>query len=181
MYGLDPDPRWLETARRGARWLMDVRDEGKDAEDIIHDHWLLYGLSHLYKHSPDAAWIDRTRLICTAIEVGYDPTRLRVLRSAPNATRVEGVGAAIDTAGMAGVDAGPWTTMSLTMLSEQLRLQLDEVTGYYVASDVSAGGFLGSNIDPTIRIDYVQHTISAMLALERHLARAAGRSLPGAP
>jgi hypothetical protein len=45
----------------------------------------------------------------------------------------------------------------------------------------SFGGWNGGLIDPSIRNDFVQHNMSAILGTERHLHKQQGTAVPGGP
>ena len=66
-HALDPDGPWMAHAHRGADWLIRVRDAGKTADTIAHDHWLLYALGELHRDRPERAYADHALLIAQAI------------------------------------------------------------------------------------------------------------------
>ncbi len=50
LYALDSRPNWLDTAEKGAQYLIKVRDRGLSNSELSHDHWLLYALNELYRY-----------------------------------------------------------------------------------------------------------------------------------
>ena len=48
LYRSDGNRRWLEAARRGVDWIIQVRDADKSIGQLTHDHWLMYALRELY-------------------------------------------------------------------------------------------------------------------------------------
>ncbi|MBN1443127.1 MAG: hypothetical protein JXA90_10470, partial [Planctomycetes bacterium] len=99
----DGGERWLEAAERGARYLIRVRDRGVETRELIHDHWLLYALSELYRRRPGEEYLEHAMRICEAIiarqTVDSPHADLRGSygdppRSTPAATRSEGLLAA---------------------------------------------------------------------------------------
>jgi hypothetical protein len=179
----DPEGPWLDAAARGARWLIEVRDAGVPTKELTHDHWLLYGLRELLRHRPDELYRGHAERITTAILTSQN---LRGLlepdwcgswytppRSTPTATRSEGLMCAWEIA----VDAGDQARADRikAALGEairfQLRTQVRPESALHLKSPWRAlGGFRKSLTDYEIRIDYVQHNLSALLGFRRILA-----------
>lgn len=171
----DGDPLWLRTAVRGADWLIDVRDAGKTVAELPHDHWLLMGLDELHQLTGDERYAAHSAKIARAIVeaqrtrspdvdwIGsfYDPPR-----STPTATRAEGLVAYYRLATRAGVDNRPILQALLRMAAFQRRCQLTPESALYLPRpDRALGGFRRSLTNWEIRIDYVQHNVSALLGL----------------
>ena len=174
-----PDKRLVEASYKIAKWLINTRDGNKSVRELQHDHWLLYGLNELYRVKQDPQFIEHVAKICNVImnkqnlTVKYpdyygsfysgDP------RSTPAATRSEGLLAAYRLISEYG-DNDP---MALSIMecakrtiAFQLRTQYTELTTMYLAVREKAyGGFRGSINTHEIRIDYVQHNLSSLLAL----------------
>lgn len=180
LHALDGDARWQAAASKAAHWLIDVRDAGKEIGDLEHDHWLLYGLNELYAIDPDGSYVGHAFRIVDAIVamqrtgpadgpeawIGsfYTPPR-----STPTATRAEGLLAAHRLARRLGDEARAQQTLQAAGLaiSFQLQTQVTPARAEAFAWPGRAlGGFTASLEDPTIRIDYVQHNLSALLAFE---------------
>ena len=180
LYEIDKNPQWINTAHRAARWLIEVRDARVPTQNLNHDHWLLYGLNELYTNRPDEIYLTHAQRIVQSIvavqhkdKTGdqedwnggfYNPPR-----STPTATRSEGLGAAYWLFKKAGDLA--YASVALDSMEKaaafQLRTQftaqqLKELGG----SPSGVGGFRESLEGYVVRIDYVQHNISALLALD---------------
>ena len=179
LYAADGDDRWLEVAVRGADWLINVRDAGKETSQLAHDHWLLMGLEALYRLRGDAAHAAHAGRIAQAIVeaqrrdakdldwVGsfYDPPR-----STPTATRAEALVAMVALAHHTDLDPRPYIEALLRMASFQRRCQLNDVSAMYLERpDLAIGGFRRGLTHYEIRIDYVQHNISSLLGLRQIL------------
>ena len=67
LYAIDSDDRWLQSAIATARYLILTRDGDVPADELEHDHWLLYGLNEVYRADPDPIFIDHAEKIVTAI------------------------------------------------------------------------------------------------------------------
>jgi hypothetical protein len=172
------DSRYVAGAHRGAQWLITQRDRGKSIDELPHDHWLLYGLNELYAHTPLDIYLVHTRLLTDAImkaqnhnlvgaDAQYNGGYYIPPRSTPTATRTEGLGAAYKLFVRAGdldraqavleaMDAGVAFQMR-TFISPLVQHQ----KGY---TPRSVGGFCESLEVCRIRIDYVQHNLSALIA-----------------
>lgn len=173
---------YLDAARRAAVWLITVRDKGVTEGELEHDHWLLYGLNELDRLAPDPLFVDHTAKLVRAIEAAqhrsdvpaewvggfYDPPR-----GTPTATRVEGL-----TAAYALFTRRGDTDMALraqnaielgTAFVLRMHLTPERAAAYPVARR-ALGGFTGSFEEAQVRIDYVQHSISALLGAERVLS-----------
>jgi hypothetical protein len=185
LYEIDNDPRWMGTAHSGAQWLIEVRDKGLPIEKLNHDHWLLYGLYELYKDRPEDIYLDHARKITDAIVSSqhrdltgaqelwnggyYDPPR-----STPTATRTEGLIAAYKLFLEAGDEEYARKALETAELGAefQIRTQMTPAkTSFLKISTDAIGGFHESLTDYTIRIDYVQHNISALLGLDKITAQ----------
>lgn len=179
LHGLDGDTRWLDAAERGAQYLIKVRDKDLSLNALPHDHWLLYALDVLYRARPDPLYLEHALRLAQAIRqtqhryspyadyLGgyYDPPR-----NAPTATRAEGLLAAHRLARDFGrpeeakaiLDAAAWA------VSFVLQTQFAPETVLYLGDPGRAlGGFRRELTNYEIRIDYVQHSLSALLALRR--------------
>lgn len=176
---ISPDERFVEASYKIAKWLINTRDGKKTVRELQHDHWLLYGLNELHRAKKDQQFIEHVAKICNAIMnkqnlvVKYpdyfgsfysgDP------RSTPAATRSEGLLAAYRL--IRDYDVNEQLALSIMECAKcaigfQLRTQYTELTTMYLTVREKAyGGFRGSINTHEIRIDYVQHNLSALLAL----------------
>ena len=180
LYGIDPNPMWLETARRGADWLIGVRDAGKPVSALPHDHWLLMGLSELSQltdqagHEQHAEKIGRAIVRAVRRSSSDNPDWIGSFytppRSTPTATRSEALVAMHALATRSGRDPQPYRDALLLMTGFQLRTQLTPVNSIYLPRpERGLGGFRRSLNNWEVRIDYVQHNASAMLGVLRLL------------
>ncbi|HEV3364795.1 MAG TPA: hypothetical protein VG795_11790 [Acidimicrobiia bacterium] len=169
---LSGDRRWLDAAHNGARWIITVRDAGVPTDELPHDHWFLYALNELAKDKQDPLYVDHakklTEAIAAAQHVGltgekkdwnggyYDPPR-----STPTATRNEGLGAAYELFSRAG------ETAHANVAKDTMERGIE----FTLRTQHPDGGFHESLDEYAVRIDYVQHNISALLAFDRILKR----------
>ena len=187
---LDPDEGWLDTAEKNAHYLINVRDRGRRTKDLIHDHWLLYALNELYRVRPKPLYLKHAFRITEAI-IGsqnrtpqfpdYLGSYYTPPRSTPTATRTEGLLAAYQLARDFGSREQEKEIMKAVVLGVSFQLQTQfrpESVIYLKDSERSLGGFHRSLTNFEIRIDYVQHNISALVALYRVL-EAKGMELIG--
>lgn len=182
LYALDPDPLWLETATKAAHWLIDVRDAGKPTAQLDHDHWFLYGLNELYRAKKAPSFLMHAKKIVQAI-VGDQNGPVASApdwrggwyeepRGTPAATRAEGLMAAYRLFTLGGDKADAAT--ALAAAKEAARFQLatqlrEERVMYFPEPRRALGGFGESLTGYEVRIDYVQHNVSALLALRAAL------------
>lgn len=175
LYRIDPHPEWLAAAQRGADWLIEVRDAGKPTPALPHDHWLSMGLDELHALTGLERYPAHARRIAEAILqaqrrtarypdwVGsfYTPPR-----STPTATRAEALVAVHRLAARLGDDPSPYRQALVRMAAFQSRCQLTPASALYLPRpDLAVGGFRRSLTNWEVRIDYVQHNLSALLGL----------------
>lgn len=192
LYAIDPDPLWLDTATRGADWLIDVRDAGKGPKKLANDHWLMIALSHLVKHTGDARYVDHSLALVDAVEYQAERNRGKVAthpdyfggyydppRSTPAATRGEGLVAVLDTCALAERDCAHVEALLRDTVTHELWSQYLPATSWWSPTPGKVvGGFAGGIMDLDLRNDFTQHNLSSVLGLERHLRDG---SLPGGP
>jgi hypothetical protein len=178
------DHTWTDAAHRGVMWLLTHRDADVPTAELPHDHWLLYALDLVHADRPEPAYAAQTRRLLDAIEAAqhqgisggrrtwnggfYHPPR-----STPTATRSEGLAAAWRLLSRAGDDAA--ADRAFAALSRSIAFQLRTQVTPASAADLelapdSIGGFYEALGTYTIRVDYVQHNISALLAYSEILA-----------
>ncbi|MFP4053069.1 MAG: hypothetical protein ACLFV7_04310 [Phycisphaerae bacterium] len=173
LHQLDPDGGWLASAEKGARYLA----ESYQGKELPADHWLLYGLNDIHAASGDEVLLKHGMAIAMDAIVAkqrgdkgippdwagsfYTPPR-----STPTATRMEGLCAAYFLARRAG--ATDKTAKMLPAIRRgvnfSLQCQLMPETAMFMAQPSAAlGGLRGELQGFGVRIDYVQHTMSALL------------------
>ncbi len=175
-FEIDGDTRWLEAADAAARYLITVRDRGLGDLQLPHDHWLLYGLDELYKHRKDSLFSNHAFRIAGAIMsaqnrnlaaaewnggFGFHP------RSTPAATRMEGLGAAYGIALAAGNQKQKEALIESLQLGNAflLRTVIGPSWAMYMKNPARAVGGVRKSLDDfEVRIDYVQHSLSAFLS-----------------
>ena len=179
LHELDGDEGWLDAAEAAAHYLIQGRDASLSDEQLPHDHWLLYGLNGLYRQRADPLYVKHALRLALAIarSQNRDPTvpdwlgsYYRPPRSTPTATRTEGLCATYRLAQDYGhADQADEILRAIRLgISFQLRTQFRPESALYLHDPQRAlGGFHRSLTDYEIRIDYVQHNISALLGLYR--------------
>jgi lantibiotic modifying enzyme len=177
LYSIDKDEKWLDSAARGARYLIEVRDKGVPSSKLNHDHWLLYALNEIYRQRPEPVYLEHAMKIARAIVASQNRTPrypdwlgsyYRPPRSTPTATRTEGLCAAYQLARdfRTAEEARSILEAMLLGVRFQLQTQFRPESVLYVEDPLrSLGGFHRSLTDFGVRIDYVQHNVSSLLCL----------------
>jgi hypothetical protein len=177
LYNLAPEPSLLDTAENGAQWLINVRDGDLSDAELIHDHWLLYGLNDLYRQRPNELYLNHAFRIVGAIiqSQNRDPIYPDWLgsyytppRSTPTATRSEALYAAYQLARDFGDPIFAQQILGAIKLDISFQLQTQfrpESVMYLDDPQRALGGFHRSLTNYEIRIDYVQHNLSSILGL----------------
>lgn len=182
---------YLDAAERGAGYLLHVRDRGKARDQLEHDHWLMMALEQLHLYRVKSEYVRQATDIGLAIaqsqitahqEPDYVGSYYEDGRSTPAATRSEGLAAALRLARRAG-----WPKRAVEIEAAlragilfQLRTQLlPETVMFLPHPNQTLGAFRHSLINYKVRIDYVQHNISALLAAAALLGPSPGLSAPG--
>jgi uncharacterized protein YyaL (SSP411 family) len=179
-YAIDPQQAYLDAARRGVDYVVHVRDANVSEDNQEHDHWMAYALNDLYRVTRDPAYLEHAFKIGRAIQRKQHgqlaapapdwPGTFYEGQTTPGATRVEAYDAQIALSRFAGKpDAwllGPAREVASSMLGQQF----DEDNDYWLKNPAkSRGGVRESLFVQDIRIDYVQHAMSAWLHLARIL------------
>jgi len=172
---------WLDTAEKNARYLITVRDK-VPIEKQIHDHWLLYALEELYRLRKNPLYLHHAHRISGVIvlkqrRLSTDPDWLGSYhtppRSTPTATRTEGLCAAYQLLRDFGEGKEAQRVLEAAVLGLRFQMynQFGPETAMYLPDPPRClGGIRRSLTDFEIRIDYVQHHISAALGTARLLA-----------
>jgi hypothetical protein len=178
-YALEPKPQYLEAAKRAAQWMIDIRDQGKDEEHILPDHWGCYALNDLYRVTKNPEYAEHAFKIArgilkaeTTAEKAKTPDFAATFyahgESTPTATRLEAVAAVMELSRAAGKDTA-WLDAAAQRYASFLRSQQYDADSVYYTRDPKfmLGGVRESLVVSDIRIDYVQHAMSGWI----HLAK----------
>ena len=176
IFALTGEKKWLDGADAGARYQLKVFSLLDDRR-LPHDHWLLYGLNEVHRKRPRPEFLDGAMRFARVIiqaqhtrenqpQPDWDGGYYKPPRSAPTATRMEGLNSAYALARDFGRGAD----------AKQIKRSIDKGTGFLLRMQVgpeiamycqdpeaSLGGFRESLASPVVRIDFVQHAISALL------------------
>ncbi|WP_027965247.1 beta-L-arabinofuranosidase domain-containing protein [Halalkalibacillus halophilus] len=186
LYAIDGDEQWLDVAEKTAEYLIHVQNKGATAENILHDHWFLYGLHDLYQHRPEQKYADYAMLMAEGImqaqygedeeyapyRGGYKPENSDVPKSVPNACRAEGL---IKVYYLArAVDEDKVAERVLDSLDRSIRFQLQsqvrpEQAMYFPNKALATGAFYSKLKGNDLRNDYTQHNISSLIGYYRIL------------
>ncbi|KQC08907.1 MAG: hypothetical protein APR62_03795 [Smithella sp. SDB] len=180
LYKIDKNKKWLDTAEKAAHYLILVRDGGKTPEQLNQDHWLLYGLNELYRLSPQKIYYEHALKITEAIlnDQRKDPSDDdagsfdKPAYSTASATRIEGLSASYQLVKDFGTKKELEAIFNGIYLGIQflLKNQITEETVKQKKWPAKAvGGFQENSDIPNIRIDCVQHNVSALLGAYRML------------
>ena len=177
IHALDGDARWLDAAEKGARYVITVRDGKLTDDQLSHDHWLLYSLNELYRKRHDELYLKHALRLAGVIVRGQNRASefpdwvggyLKPPRSTSTSTRSEGLCAAWRLARDFGERKEAETILSAIRrgVAFQLHSQFRPESVLYARDPQrTMGAFHRSLTTHEIRIDYVQHSMSAMLAL----------------
>ena len=180
LYALDPQQQYLDAARRGADWVVRVRDADVSEDNQEHDHWLSYAMNDLFRVTHDRTYVDFAYKVARAIEKKQRPAEGAPApdlvgtfyngATTPAATRLEAYDADMALARFAGepIDwiEGPAREVARSTLGQQF----DPDNAYWLKNPSKVeGGVRESLFVPDVRIDYVQHAMSAWLHLARLL------------
>jgi hypothetical protein len=181
LYAVDPDPRWLEAAKKGADFCVKIRDAGQTSRTIEHDHWLSYALNELERRVPDQAYVDHALLIAQAIEESQHTAAnapfpdfvgsfYAEAPSTPASVRLEAIVSDLRMMRYLGRPPGALLPTATSIAAFTTGQQFDETNGFFLRNPERArGGVRESVVDDDIRIDYVQHAMSGWLHLARLL------------
>jgi cyanophycin synthetase len=174
-----PDGPFLDVAKRAASYLIYTKDGDIPAAGAVprHDHWLAMALSDLYLLHPDPAYSRVAYLQAEAmIASQYPPDhpnwrhagasrRGNSVNYTSTATKAEAMIAVWNLARYIGDDeaAGRFAEASLRTIQFQMRVQYtEEIARNFPNPDRLVGAWAQDERDQRIRIDFVQHNISAL-------------------
>lgn len=180
LYPISPNAAWINVAENAALYLIN-QSKKIPIKDLIHDHWLLYGLTATYKLLPNPAFVKASERIVQSI-IGAQIQEADYLdwnggyynppRTTPTSIRMEGLCAAYELAKMVGNRKlmNDITDCVIKGVRFILHAQYQpESAMYFKKSKYTYGAFRASIMIYEVRIDYVQHAISALLGLYRIL------------
>jgi hypothetical protein len=180
LYAIDPQPAYLDSARRAASWVVRVRDAIVSEDNQEHDHWISYAFNDLYRVTRDEAFLEHAYKIARAI--GKKMHRASDApapdwagtfyegQTTPGATRLEAYDADIALSRFAGRDEGWLLAGARDIARSTLAQQYGAENDYGLPNpDKAVGGVRESLYVDDVRIDYVQHAMSAWLHLARIL------------
>jgi hypothetical protein len=181
LYAVDPQPQWLEAAKKGADYLIFTRDVHETEDTQIHDHWLSYALNELYRETQTQAYADHSFKIARAIlkamktpanapAPDYVSTFYDFAETTPASTRLEAFAADMELSRFMEKPID-WLEGPSIEIARYMRSQQFDVESAFFIRDPSKviGGVRESLANCDIRIDYVQHAMSAWLHLARVL------------
>jgi hypothetical protein len=179
LYAIDPQPSYLAAARRGADWIVNVRDRFVSEDKQEHDHWAVYAFNELYRVTRDEAYLQHAYKIARAIQRkqhagdAWAPDLIGTFYEAqttPASTRLEAYAADIALARFAG-KPDTWLMDSARPVAHALLgAQFTLENAYWLKNPARIeGGMPESPFIADVRIDYVQHAMSAWLHLARLL------------
>ncbi len=178
LYALDPQPAYLEGARRGADWVVHVRDALVSDDNQELDHWMSYALNDLYRLTRDRAYVDEAYKIARAMqkkqwnaETAPEPDFVGTFYNGyADSSRLEAYDAHIVLARFAGEPDDWLLGRAKEVARATLGQQFDPDNDYWLKNPAKAeGGVRESVFVNDERIDLVQHAMSAWLHLARIL------------
>jgi hypothetical protein len=180
LYAIDPQPAYLDSARRAADWVVRVRDVDVSQDNQEHDHWISYAFNDLYRVARDEAYVEHAYKIARAIvskqhRAGNSPAPDWVGtfyegQTTPGATRLEAYAADIVLSRVAGRPEAWLLDPAREVAASMLGQQFGPDNEYWLPNPGKAyGGVRESLFVQDVRIDYVQHAMSAWLHLAREI------------
>ncbi len=181
LYAIDPQSAYLDAARRAADWVVHTRDANATEDTQEHDHWMAYACNDLYRATSDPSYLSHAQKIGRAIlkkqYKGADapaPDWIGAFyqgESTLAATRLEAYDSVIRLTRFAGSPAPTFLEAAQEAGAFLVGQQFDIENGYWLRNpSKAAGGVRESLFVSDVRIDYVQHAMSAWLHLARILS-----------
>ena len=180
LYAIDPQSTYLDAARRAADWVVHTRDANTTEDTQEHDHWMAYACNDLYRATSDPSYLSHAQKIARAI---LKKQRKAADAPAPDwigtfyqgestlaATRLEAYDSVIRLTRFAGLPDPGLVEAAQNVGAFLAGQQFDLENGYWLRNPSKAsGGVRESLFVSDVRIDYVQHAMSAWLHLARIL------------
>lgn len=176
LHALDHNPHWIDLASKGIDYIADVRDAKLTDSQVPHDHWLTYAIDVVHQFKPKANQVEHGWRIFKAMDEKFTPDNkdpdliggyYKDPSSVAAACRLEGTAALYRLAKQLGDKErmDRFYDVLLKGATYLMRNQINETSGMFFAEPKKAlGGFMFGYTNPEIQIDYVQHSISALIA-----------------
>lgn len=175
LYELDADPRWIATAAKGIDFIVDRRDVDKPDRDLPHDHWMAYAINGVYRVHPKESHAQHAWRIFRAMNAQFHDTHrdpdfiggyYRSPGSVQTACRMEAMGALYRLAEQRGEEQrmARFFDVMRKGASFLMRMQYNDTNSMFFSDpEKPHGGFMLGYGNPEIQIDFVQHSISALI------------------
>ena len=179
------DEGFLAAAHRGADYLIASR---AGRTKMPPDAWLMQALDLLYRTEPKQSYVEHSMAIAKSMLADQYPSDAppiyaggfggEPIRSTRTTARIEGIVAACRLGFRIGDARAPEYLAAIQKtLPHLLPMQFDLDNGFFLdGPEAFAGGMRGGLDDAEIRIDYVQHHVSAMLGMAELLAPSLGET-----
>jgi hypothetical protein len=178
--GKTPPNSWMNVAEAAAKAIV-IRDSEIDDDNLLFDHWLLYGIAEMGTHHKIfIQYSKRTIEVASSRQVqesspGMDKDRLGIfgnsMSGTATATKTEGMCAVYNIFAKKEPEIAA-TILEATTLAVrfQLQLQFRPETAMYLKHPLRVlGGFRSSLNNYEMRNDYTQHNLSSLLCMARIL------------
>ena len=176
LYAIDPQSAYLDVARRAADWIVHTRDANTTEDTQEHDHWMAYACNDLYRATSDPSYLSHAQKIGRAIlKKQYKgagapaPDWMGAFyqgESTLAATRLEAYDSVIRLTRFAGLPDPRFLDAAQEAGAFLAGQQFDTENSYWLRNPSKAtGGVRESLYVSDVRIDYVQHAMSAWLHL----------------
>jgi prenyltransferase beta subunit len=178
--GQNPPDSWMNVAESAAKAIV-LRDSQIDDDDLLVDHWLLYGIAEMGIHQKQLIQhCQRTIEVASSRQIqesspGMDKDRLGIfgnsMSGTATATKTEGMCAVYNIFAKKEPEVAA-TILDVTSLAVrfQLQLQFRPETAMYLKHPLRVlGGFRSSLNNYDMRNDYTQHNLSSLLCMARIL------------
>jgi hypothetical protein len=180
LYAIDPQQVYIDAARRAADWIVHVRDAYVSEDNQEHDHWISYAFNELYRVTRDESYLNHAYKIARAIQKKQRtasnapaPDWIGTFyegQTTPASTRVEAYDADILLSRFVGKPEAWLIDPAKEAARRILGQQYGPNNDYWLKNPAKAeGGVRESLYVHDVRIDYVQHAMSAWLHLARIL------------
>lgn len=178
--GHEPEEEWMEIADKAATCIVD-RDARVPDDDLLVDHWLMYGIAEMGSHDKKhLQHCIRTIEVATKNQVqetsrNQDKDRLGIFGGSTSGTstamKTEGMCTVYNLFAEKNPDVAATILETTTYATRfQLQIQFRPETAMYLPDPLRVmGGFHSSLNNYEMRNDYTQHNLSALLCMARLL------------